>query len=66
MYSSLNNFLQVIKDYDFDQDGKLNMAEYRQYKSDSSDKSSEETNSNKIEEDILDSDDGVVYKELKT
>ena len=66
MYSSLNNFLQVIKDYDFDQDGKLNMAEYRQYKSDSSDKSSEETNSNRIEEDILDSDDGVVYKELKT
>ena len=66
MYSSLNNFLQVIKDYDFDQDGKLNMAEYRQYKSDSSDKSAEETNSNKIEEDILDSDDGVVYKELKT
>ena len=42
------------------------MAEYRQYKSDSSDKSSEETKSNKIEEDILDSDDGVVYKELKT
>ena len=42
------------------------MAEYRQYKSDSSDKSAEETNSNKIEEDILDSDDGVVYKELKT
>ena len=26
---------QVIKDYDFDKDGKLNMAEYSQYKSES-------------------------------
>ena len=27
--------MQVIKDYDFDKDGKLNMAEYSQYKSES-------------------------------
>ena len=32
-------FMQVIEDYDYDKDGKLNMAEYNQYRSDSSEKS---------------------------
>ena len=43
--------LQVIKDYDYDKDGKLNMAEYSQYKSDVSDKSSD--------------NDEVVFKEIE-
>ena len=42
--------MQVIKDYDYDKDGKLNMAEYSQYKSDISDKSSD--------------NDEVVFKEV--
>ena len=42
--------MQVIKDYDYDKDGKLNMAEYSQYKSDISDKSSD--------------NDEVVFKEI--
>ena len=36
---------QVIKDYDYDKDGKLNMAEYNQYRSDSSEKSIKSTKS---------------------
>ena len=42
--------MQVIKDCDYDKDGKLNMAEYSQYKSDISDKSSD--------------NDEVVFKEI--
>ena len=37
--------MQVIEDYDYDKDGKLNMAEYNQYRSDSSEKSIKSTRS---------------------
>ena len=52
---------QVIHDYDYDQDGKLNMAEYNQYRSDSSEKSLE---SRKSIEHTSDSDE-VVMVNLK-
>ena len=55
LFLKFDNFcfasLQVIKDYDYDKDGKLNMAEYSQYKSDVSDKSSD--------------NDEVVFKEIE-
>ena len=62
--------LQVIQEYDYDQDGKLNMAEYNQYRSDSSEKSVKSMNS--IDKDINDHDnahnsdsDEVVMVDLK-
>ena len=59
----------MIKDYDFDKDGKLNMAEYSQYKSESeSDKGGLLPSSplTKTEEEKSDgsSSDEVVYLEL--
>ena len=52
---------QVIKDYDYDKDGKLNMAEYNQYRSDSSEKSQEEDQTEVNNDDS----DEVVFVELK-
>ena len=52
---------QVIKDYDYDKDGKLNMAEYNQYRSDSSEKSQEEDQTDVNNDDS----DEVVFVELK-
>ena len=51
---------QVIKDYDYDKDGKLNMAEYNQYRSDSSEKSQEEDQTEVNNDDS----DEVVFVEL--
>jgi len=53
--------MQVIKDYDYDKDGKLNMAEYNQYRSDSSEKSQEEDQTEVNNDDS----DEVVFVELK-
>ena len=51
---------QVIKDYDYDKDGKLNMAEYNQYRSDSSEKSQDEDQTEVNNDDS----DEVVFVEL--
>jgi len=59
--ATMADVMQVIKDYDYDKDGKLNMAEYNQYRSDSSEKSQEEDQTEVNNDDS----DEVVFVELK-
>merc|ERR1711953_1527970 len=55
---------QVIRDYDFDKDGKLNMAEFSQYKSESETEKGGQNSAANKEEEKSDSSDEVVFIEL--
>lgn len=66
--AAMSDVMQVIEDYDYDKDGKLNMAEYNQYRSDSSEKSIKSIKSidheNDNDNDLSESDE-VVMVNLK-
>jgi len=58
--ATMSDVQKVIDEYDFDKDGKLNMAEFNQYRSDSSEKSIDEK---KLDD--KDDSDEVVFVQLK-
>merc|ERR1711953_1642558 len=62
--ATMADVMQVIKDYDFDKDGKLNMAEYSQYKSESETEKGGQISAANKEEEKSDSSDEVVFIEL--
>jgi len=62
--ATMADVMQVIKDYDFDKDGKLNMAEYSQYKSESESEKGGQISAANKEEEKSDSSDEVVFIEL--